>query len=70
MTTGLAHAVGPDGSVISYEIKPDVQNLARKNLNRFGLDSRVDFKLRDIQQGFDETDADAFFLAGQTSLCC
>ena len=62
MTTALAHAVGPDGCVISYEIKPDVQNLARKNLNRFGLDSRVDFKLRDIQQGFDETDADAFFL--------
>ena len=62
MTTALAHAVGPDGCVISYEIKQDVQNLARKNLNRFGLDSRVDFKLRDIQQGFDETDADAFFL--------
>ncbi|MDQ3007787.1 MAG: tRNA (adenine-N1)-methyltransferase [Chloroflexota bacterium] len=62
MTTALAHAVGPDGCVISYEIKPDVQNLARKNLNRFGLESRVDFKLRDIQQGFDETDADSFFL--------
>jgi len=62
MTTALAHAVGPDGCVISYEVKPDVQNLARKNLNRFGLDSRVDFKLRDIQQGFDETDADSFFL--------
>lgn len=62
MTTALAHAVGPDGCVISYEIKPDVQNLARKNLNRFGLESRVDFKLRDIHQGFDETDADSFFL--------
>ena len=62
MTTALAHAVGPEGCVISYEIKPDVQNLARKNLNRFGLESRVDFKLRDIQQGFDETDADSFFL--------
>ena len=62
MTTALAHAVGPDGCVVSYEVKQDVQNLARKNLNRFGLDSRVDFKLRDIQQGFDETDADSFFL--------
>ena len=62
MTTALAYAVGPEGRVISYEIKPDVQNLARKNLSRFGLDSRVDFKLRDIQQGFDETDADSFFL--------
>ncbi len=62
MTTALAYMVGPEGRVISYEVKPDVQNLARKNLTRFGLDSRVDFKLRDIQQGFDETDADAFFL--------
>src|SRR5512138_518794 len=62
MTTALAYAVGPQGRVISYEVKPDVQNLARKNLTRFGLEARVDFKLRDIQQGFDETDADAFFL--------
>src|SRR6266542_57367 len=62
MTTALAYAVGPEGRVTSYEVKPDVQNLARKNLSRFGLESRVDFKLRDIQEGFDETDADSFFL--------
>lgn len=62
MTTALAYAVGPQGQVISYEVKPDVQNLARKNLTRFGLESRVDFKLRDIAEGFDETDADSFFL--------
>ena len=62
MATALAYAVGPEGRVISYEVKPDVQNLARKNLTRFGLDSRVDLKLRDIQEGFDETDVDSFFL--------
>jgi len=62
MTTALAYAMGPAGHVISYEIKPDVQNLARKNLTRFGLESRVDFKLRDIAEGLDETDADSFFL--------
>ncbi len=62
MTTALAHTVGPQGRVISYEVKPDVQNLARKNLTRFGFDSRVELKLRDIQQGFDETNMDAFFL--------
>jgi tRNA (adenine57-N1/adenine58-N1)-methyltransferase catalytic subunit len=62
MTTALAYAVGPEGRVSSYEAKQDVQNLARKNLARFGLDSRVDFKLRDIAHGFDETDADSFFL--------
>ncbi len=62
MTIALASAVGAEGRVISYEQKPDVQNLARKNVERIGLASRVDFKLRDIQEGFDETDADAFFL--------
>lgn len=62
MTVALATAVGAEGKVISYEQKTDVQNLARKNLERVGLASRVTFKLRDIQEGFDETDADAFFL--------
>ena len=62
MTTALAYAIGAEGRVVSYEVRPDMQNLARKNLARFGLDSRVDFKLRDIGEGFDETDADSFFL--------
>jgi tRNA (adenine57-N1/adenine58-N1)-methyltransferase len=62
MTTALAYAVGNDGRVISYEVKQDVQNLAQKNLTRYGLASRVEFKLRDIQEGSDETDADSFFL--------
>ena len=62
MTTALAYAVGAEGRIVSYEVKPDAQNLARKNLTRFGLDSRVDFKLRDIGQGLDETEADSFFL--------
>jgi tRNA (adenine57-N1/adenine58-N1)-methyltransferase len=62
MTIAMASAVGPTGKVVSYEQKQDTQNLARKNLERLGLASRVDLKLRDIQEGFDETDADAFFL--------
>ena len=62
MTTALAYAVGAEGQVISYETKPDIQNLAIKNLTRYGLASRVDFKLRNIEEGFDETDADSFFL--------
>ena len=62
MTIALAYNVGPTGKVISYEQRPEMQNLARKNLTRLGLEERVDFKLRDIAEGFDETDADAFFL--------
>ena len=35
MTIALAYTVGDEGRVVSYEIKPDVQTLARKNLTRF-----------------------------------
>ncbi len=62
MTIAAAYTVGEQGHVYTYEVRPDMQNLARKNVERVGLTSRVDFKLRDIQQGFDETDGDAFFL--------
>ena len=62
MTTALAYAVGDEGQVFSYEARPDVQNLAHKNLTRYGLASRVDFKLGDIEKGFDETDVDSVFL--------
>jgi tRNA (adenine57-N1/adenine58-N1)-methyltransferase len=62
MTIALANAVGPTGKVISYEIRTEMQNLARKNLQRVGLEDRVDFKLRDIAEGFDENNVDAFFL--------
>ncbi|SRR5574341_1203958 len=62
LTTVLAQAVGPTGRVISYEVREDMQNLARKNLERVGLADRVTFKLRDIASGFDETDVYALFL--------
>ncbi len=62
MTIAMAYMVGAEGRVVSYEVRPDMQNLARKNLERVGLAARVDFKLRDIAEGLDETDADAFFL--------
>jgi tRNA (adenine57-N1/adenine58-N1)-methyltransferase len=62
LAVAAAFVVGPAGHVVSYEIREDMQNLARKNLERLGLASRVDLKLRDIRLGFDETDADAGFL--------
>ncbi len=62
LTTVLAQAVGPQGRVISYDVREDMQNLARKNIERVGFSERVTFKLRDIAQGFDETDVDALFL--------
>jgi tRNA (adenine57-N1/adenine58-N1)-methyltransferase len=62
MTVALAYAVGPQGRVVTYEKREEFQNLARKNLERLGLDGRVEFKLGDIAAGFAETDMDAMFL--------
>ena len=62
MTVALAYAVGPQGKVVTYERRPEFQSLARKNLERLGLDGRVDFKLGDIADGFTETNVDAVFL--------
>jgi tRNA (adenine57-N1/adenine58-N1)-methyltransferase len=62
MCVALAYAVGPQGHVVTYERRPEFQALARKNLERLGLDGRVDFKLGDIAEGFTETNVDALFL--------
>ncbi len=61
-TTALAWAVGPQGHVYSYDIRPEMQNLARKNLERLGLLERATLKERDIAEGFDEQGVDALFL--------
>jgi tRNA (adenine57-N1/adenine58-N1)-methyltransferase len=62
LTTALAYAVGSQGKVISYEVRPEKQDLARKNIQRVGFEDRVVFKLGDIREGFDEKDIDAVFL--------
>lgn len=62
LTVALSRAVGADGQIYSYEVRPDILNLARKNLEALGLAGRVSFKLRDIAEGFDETGVDALFL--------
>jgi len=61
-TTALAYAVGSQGLVTTYEARPEFQHLAQKNLERLGLADRVEFKLRDIAEGFDERNVDAVFL--------
>lgn len=67
LTTAMAWAVGTTGRITSYEVRPEMQNLARKNLDRMGLADRVTFKLRDIREGFDERSVDALFLDVQNS---
>ncbi len=62
LTRALAFAVGDEGKIISYEVRPEMQQLAVRNLKRMGLIDRVEFKLRDIAAGFDETNVDDLFL--------
>lgn len=62
ITTAFAFSVGQEGHVTSYEVRQDMQTLAKRNLEQLGLADRVTFKLRDIQEGFDEKGVDAFFL--------
>jgi tRNA (adenine57-N1/adenine58-N1)-methyltransferase catalytic subunit len=61
-TTALAFTVGEQGKVTTYESRLEFQHLAYKNLDRLGLADRVEFKLRDISEGFDERNVDAVFL--------
>lgn len=62
MTTALAFSVGDDGHVVTYEQRPEFQKLAISNLERLGLADRVTFKLKNIGEGFEETNFDALFL--------
>ena len=62
LTLALARAVRPEGQLYSYEVRDDILRLARQNLEALGLASSVEFKLRDIAEGFDEREVDALFL--------
>ncbi len=62
LTTVLASMVGAEGHVYSYERRARMQNIARQNIQRLGLEDRVTFIERDIVEGFDQVDAHAVFL--------
>jgi tRNA (adenine57-N1/adenine58-N1)-methyltransferase len=62
LTTAFAFFVGDEGKVTSYDNREQMQNLARKNLERVDLLSRVDLKMGDANEGFVERDVDAVFL--------
>lgn len=62
LTTAFAYMVGREGCVYSYEIREEMQELARENLEKLGLDQRVRLVQRDIGEGFDERGVDALFL--------
>jgi tRNA (adenine57-N1/adenine58-N1)-methyltransferase len=62
LTTALAHAVGPTGHVFSYDLRPELQAVARENLEMVGLMDRVTLREHDLEQGVLDTGMDAVVL--------
>lgn len=62
LTAAFAYFVGDTGKVTSYEKREQMRNLARNNLTHLGLLDRVNLKIGDVADGFEERDVDAVFL--------
>lgn len=62
LTCAFAYAVGSEGHVTTYEVREQMQELARRNLRTLDLEDRVTFKLGNVEDGFEETGVDALFL--------
>ena len=60
LTLALAHAVGPNGRVVTYDIRTDSLAVARQNVEAAGFSGRVEFRLQDARKGIDDRDVDAF----------
>ena len=58
-TATFAYMVGPQGHVYSYDVNTEFQDVARKNLEKFGLIDAVTLKARDAKDGIEETELDA-----------
>ncbi len=62
LTTALAHYVGPTGKVYTYELRPEFQKNAAKNLERSKLIDHVEMKSGDVTLGIEERDVNAVIL--------
>jgi len=63
LTIALLRAIGPQGRLISYEIREDFATIAAKNVaNFFGPAPNWSLKVKDLFEGFDETAVDRLFL--------
>ncbi len=62
LTIALAHAVSPNGRVVSYELREDFASIVRKNLSAAGLDGIAEVKVADVYKGMSERGAKAVIL--------
>jgi len=61
-TALMAYLVQPTGMVYTYDINPEFQEVAKKNIERLGLSDFVKFKVADSKLGFSESGMDAGIL--------
>ena len=61
-TALMAYLVQPSGMVYTYDLNPEFQEVARKNIERLGLTKFVTFSIGDSRQGFKEKGVDAGIL--------
>ncbi|MDP3065995.1 MAG: tRNA (adenine-N1)-methyltransferase [Methanobacteriaceae archaeon] len=57
----LANIVGPQGHVYSYEIREDFAEIAKRNIEGFGLEN-VAVKCQDLSENLEEKNLDLVFL--------
>ncbi|MDD2643670.1 MAG: tRNA (adenine-N1)-methyltransferase [Methanobacteriaceae archaeon] len=57
----FGNVVGEKGKVFSYEIREDFAQVAKKNIDDFGI-TNIEIKNKDIKQGIDEEEIDLVFL--------
>ena len=57
----FGNVAGPQGQVFTYEIREDFAEVARKNIENFGI-TNIEVKNKDIKEGIDEDNIDLIFL--------
>jgi tRNA (adenine57-N1/adenine58-N1)-methyltransferase len=58
LTIFAANLVRPKGHIYSYDLRPEFQEVAKKNIERAGLGEYITLKQGDAKQGLDVTNAD------------
>ena len=66
LTVALSWFSGERGHVYTYEAREEFYKLCGRNLEWAGVGANVTRYLRDVQEGFEQTDADALFLDVRT----
>lgn len=57
----FGNVVGSEGKVVTYEIREDFAEVAKRNIDKFGIDN-IEVKNKNIKEGIDESDLDLIFL--------